>query len=105
MKTMTSLPTFALGTFLTVGATALFAVPLPQSSSSSQSAKQNMQTAGHQTKSAAQHAGRSVKQGTRSAYHSTKRGTKKAWNKTRNTTKGAVDGGKAGARQPSDPHR
>ena len=66
-------------------------------------AKQDMRSAGHETKDAAHDAGNGVKHGTRHAYHSTKRGTKRAWRKTKNTTKGAVNGAKEGADQPTTP--
>lgn len=109
MRTRNHLCAFVLGI------AAVFATPLllsqqgsqpasqPQSSSS-QTAKQDLKTAGRQSKSAVKNAGHSVKKGSKSAYHSTKKGTSKAWNKTKNTTKGAVDGGKAGAKQPDQSH-
>lgn len=94
MRTPSHVSAFILGLTMTLGA------PLAFSQSTSDSAKQDMKSAGEHSKSAAKDTGRGVKKGTEHAYHSTKRGTKKAWNKTRNTTKGAVDGGKAGAKQP-----
>ena len=94
MRTPSHLSVLILGLTMTIGA------PLAFSQSTSDSAKQDMRSAGEQTKGAAKDTGRGVKKGTEKAYHSTKKGTKKAWNKTRNTTKGAVDGGKAGAKQP-----
>jgi hypothetical protein len=45
----------------------------------SNTAKQDMNAAGRQSKSAAKDAAHGVKQGTKSAYRSTKNGTKKAW--------------------------
>jgi hypothetical protein len=63
-------------------------------------AKQDMKNAGTDTKNAAKSAGSGVKKGTKKTYDKTKAGTKKAATKTKNTTKGAVDGAKAGAKQP-----
>lgn len=65
-----------------------------------QSASQDMHNAGENSKAAAKDTGRGVKKGTKKSAHATKKGTKKAWNKTKNTTSGAVNGGKAGAKQP-----
>lgn len=92
----TRISTFVLGLTMALGAPLAFG----QQTSSSDTAKQDMRSAGQQTKGAAKDAGRGVKKGTKKTYHSTKKGTQKAWNKTRNTTKGAVDGGKAGAKRP-----
>jgi hypothetical protein len=71
-----------------------------QTTSSSNSAKQDMKDAGHHTKDAAKDAGRGVKNGSKKAYNKTKHGTRKAWNKTKSTTKGAANGAKQGAQQP-----
>ena len=80
-----------------------FAAPrLPQSDQGT-SAKQDMKDAGHDTKNAAKDTGRGVKKGTKKGYSKTKHGTKKAWHKTKNTTRGAVDGGREGAHEPSNP--
>jgi|HubBroStandDraft_5_1064220.scaffolds.fasta_scaffold227251_2 hypothetical protein len=61
--------------------------------------KQDVKTAGKDTKNAAQDAGHGVANGSKKAYNATARVTKKVWSKTKNTTKGAVDGGKDGAKQ------
>jgi hypothetical protein len=74
-----------------------YAMPRAQSG---QTASQDMKNAGQDTKDAAKDTGNGVKKGTKKAAHSTKKGTKKAWNKTKDTTTGAVDGAKAGAKQP-----
>jgi hypothetical protein len=66
----------------------------------SQTASQDVKSAGQDTKNAAKDAGNGVRKGTKKAAHATKKGTKKAYNKTKNTTTGAVDGAKAGAKQP-----
>jgi hypothetical protein len=73
---------------------------LGQQTSTDSGAKQDMKNAGTDTKNATKDAANGTKQGTKKAYHSTKRGTKKAYNKTKSTTTGAVDGAKAGAKQP-----
>jgi hypothetical protein len=117
MKTAATLSAVVLGAFLaTVPAYGRMASPAnhPGEGNSAQpqqnnpdtdhnGAKQDMKKAGHQSKDAAKDAGHGVKQGTKHAYHSTKRGVKKGASKTKNTTKGAVNGGKAGAKEPTNP--
>lgn len=83
-------------------AAALLAAPvyaMPRALSA-QSAGQDMKSAGHDTKDAAKDAGKGVKKGTTKSWHATKKGTKTAYHKTWSTTKGAVNGAKAGAKQP-----
>jgi hypothetical protein len=85
-------------------------------------AKQDLKTAGHETKDAAKNTGHAVKKGTvktydatkngtekavdttktdtKKAYHATAKGTKKVVTKTKDTTKGAVEGAKEGAKKP-----
>ena len=48
-------------------------------------AKQDMKSAGHETKGAAVDVGHGIKQGTKKAYHKTKRGTKRAAHKVHKT--------------------
>jgi hypothetical protein len=62
-------------------------------------AKQDVKTAGKDTKKAAVKTGTGVKKGTGKAYNATKHGTQKVFHKTKTTTTGAVDGGKEGAKQ------
>jgi hypothetical protein len=62
-------------------------------------AKQDIKTAGKDTKKAAVKTGSGVKKGTGKAYNATKHGTQKVFHKTKTTTTGAVDGGKQGAKQ------
>ena len=85
---------------LVLGAALACTSTLGRSQPQDTGAKQDMKSAGHETKDAAQDAGHGVKQGTKKAYHATKRTTKKVWHKTKDTTKGAVEGGKEGAHQP-----
>lgn len=99
MKTNRQFPAILLGAALAITP----ALGWSQQSTPDSSAKQDMKSAGHETKDAAKDTGSGVKKGTKHAYHSTKRGTKKAWHKTKNTTKGAVNGGKEGAQQPTTP--
>ena len=69
--------------------------------SQSSSAKQDLKTAGKDTKDAAKSTGSGVKKGTKSAYHATKKGTTTAAKKVGSTTKGAVTGAKDGAKKPA----
>jgi len=71
---------FALAAVLSVGVSAGFA-----NAQNDSGAKQDMKSAGHETKNAAVDAGHGIKQGTKKAYHKTKRGTKKAAHKVHNT--------------------
>jgi hypothetical protein len=47
--------------------------------------KQDMKSAGHDTKNAASETGHGIASGTKKAYHKTKHGVKKAYHKTANT--------------------
>jgi hypothetical protein len=58
-------------------------------------AKQDVKTAGKDTKKAAVATGKDVKKGTTKTVHA----TKKVFHKTKTTTEGAVNGGKDGAKQ------
>lgn len=49
------------------------------------SAKQDMKSAGHETKNAAIDTGHGIKKGTKKAFHKTKHGVKKAYHNTANT--------------------
>ncbi len=49
------------------------------------SAKQDMKSAGHETKDAAVDTGHGIKTGTKKGYRKTKHGIKKAYHKTANT--------------------
>jgi hypothetical protein len=73
---------------------------MPRPAHGQTTAKQDMKNAGQNTKDAAKDTGNGVKKGTKKSVHATKRGTKKAYHKTKNTTQGAVDGAKAGAKDP-----
>lgn len=99
MKMIRQIPSVLLGAALAFTP----ALSWSQQSTPDTTAGQDTRSAGHETKDAAKDAGSGVKKGTKHAYHSTKRGTKKAWHKTKNTTKGAVNGGKEGAQQPTNP--
>jgi hypothetical protein len=93
--------TYLLGAALVLGTAPAWTQSTPSSPSSQDSGvKQDLKTAGQDTKDAAKDTGHAVKQGTKKTYHATKNGTKKAWNKTKNTTKGAAEGAKEGAKQP-----
>jgi hypothetical protein len=70
---------FALAAAMTVSMSAGIA-----SAQNDSGAKQDMKSAGHETKDAAVDAGHGIKQGTKKAYHKTKRGTKKAAHKVHN---------------------
>ena len=70
---------FALAAALSVSLSAGIA-----SAQNDSGAKQDMKSAGHETKDAAVDAGHGIKQGTKKAYHKTKRGTKKAAHKVHN---------------------
>lgn len=97
MKTKLQLSALMLGA-------ALMCVPAPgwsqQDTTQNSGAKQDMKSAGHETKNAAKDAGSGVKKGTKKGYHKTKKGVKKAWHKTKSTTTGAAQGAKEGAQQP-----
>ena len=95
----------------------------PSSPTQDNSAKQDLKSAGHETKDAAKDTGHAVKKttvkaahatengtkkvahatatDTKEAAHATAHGTKKVWEKTKSTTKGAVNGAKEGAEQPA----
>jgi hypothetical protein len=105
MRMKWQLPTFLLGAVFAVSASGWTQQTAPATTpdatpSQSGGAKQDLKTAGHDTKNAAKSAGNGVKKGTKKGYNATKNGTKKVWNKTKNTTKGAADGAKEGAKQP-----
>lgn len=99
MKLRSHISTFFPAIFLS---TALLLTPAASWAGPSQdnSAKQDMQNAGHSAKNATKDAASGTKKETKKGYNATKKGTKKAANKTKNTTKGAVNGGKEGAKQP-----
>jgi hypothetical protein len=101
MKIRRQLSAFLIGAALAL--TPAFAAG-PDDNTSQQGAgqsgvKQDVQTAGKDTKNAAQDAGHGVANGSKKAYNATARVSKKVWTKTKNATKGAVDGGKDGAKQ------
>ena len=73
----TKLGSLALATALTLAIPSL-ATAQPQNDSG---AKQDMKSAGHETKAAAKDVGHGVKQGTKKAYHKTKHGVKKVHRK------------------------
>lgn len=116
MNTRLSISTFLVGMLLAFITPSAWSNPAQQptdqqpaseNSSNSHSAKQDMKNAGHESKNgakdvgrSAKDAGRDVKKGTEKGYHSSRKDAEKGWHKTRNTTKGAVQGGKAGAKQP-----
>jgi hypothetical protein len=69
--------TYALAAALSLSlSTAAFAAPFQDGT------KQDMKSAGHDTKDAAVETGHGVKTGTKKAYHKTKHGVKKAYHKT-----------------------
>lgn len=72
--------TAVLATTLALGCSAFAATPYLQDGT-----KQDMKSAGHETKDAAADAGHGVKTGTKKAYHKTKHGVKKAYHKTAHT--------------------
>ena len=67
---------FVLAAAFTVGAA---------SAQSDSGTKQDMKSAGHETKNAAVDAGHGIKQGTKKVFHKTKRGTKKVGHKIHKT--------------------
>ena len=95
MRFKTSIPAMFLGA-------ALLFVQAPgwsQPAADDSGAKQDLKTAGKDTKKAAKETGKGVKKGTGKAYSATKHGTQKVFHKTKTTTEGAVNGGKDGAKQ------
>ena len=61
----------------------------PVKSYAQDGAKQDMKSAGHDTKDATEDAGHGIKTGTEKGYHKTKSGTKKAYHKTKHGVKKA----------------
>ena len=102
MKTASTSSAFILGVLL--ASASAYGRPSQQNNPDTHhnSATQNIKDAGHHSKEAAKDAGHGVKQGTEHAYHSSKREAKGV-TKTSNTAKGAINGGKAGAKQPANP--
>jgi hypothetical protein len=101
MITNRSFAAYLLGAILLFGTVPAWTQSTPDTAASQDSGvKQDLKTAGHDTKDAAKDTGHAVKQGTKKSYHATKNGTKKVWHKTKNTTKGAAEGAKEGAKQP-----
>ena len=76
---LVKLGTFTLAAALTLGASAFAATPYQDGT------KQDMKSAGHETKDAAVDTGHGIKTGTKKAYHKTKHGVKKAFHKTKKT--------------------
>jgi hypothetical protein len=70
---------FTLAAALTLGASAFAATSFQDGT------KQDMKSAGHDTKNAAVETGHGIKTGTKKAYHKTKHGVKKAFHKTKKT--------------------
>lgn len=95
MRVQRSFPALFLGAGLLLGPASGWSQPLPDESG----AKQDVKTAGKDTKKVAVKTGEDVKKGTGKAYNATKNGAKKVFHKTKSTTKGAVEGGKDGAKQ------
>ena len=93
---------FFLGAILISAPASGWTQQTPQTPPASQDSgtKQDLKTAGQDTKHAAKATGNGIKQGTKKAYSATKHGTKKAWKKTKSTTTGAAEGAKEGAKQP-----
>jgi len=101
MSTNRSFATYLLGAALVFGTAPAWTQSTPDTASNQDSGvKQDLKSAGHDTKDAAKDTGHAVKQGTKKSYHATKKGAKKVWSKTKNTTKGAAEGAKDGAKQP-----
>jgi hypothetical protein len=71
--------TYTLAAALTFGSAAFAATPFQDGT------KQDMKSAGHETKNAAVDTGHGIKTGTKKAYHKTKHGMKKAFHKTKKT--------------------
>jgi hypothetical protein len=88
----------ALPSFLIAGAPDNSNQP-DQSQPDQAGVKQDVKTAGKDTKNATEAAGRGVANGSKKAYHATTHATRKVFSKSKNTTKGAVDGAKDGAKQ------
>jgi hypothetical protein len=101
MKIRRQFPAFLLAAALAL--TPAFAAGLDddtnQQGAGQSGVKQDVKTAGKDTKSAAQDAVHDVANGSKKAYNATVRVSKKVWTKTENAAKGAVDGGKDGAKQ------
>ena len=72
------LVTAALTALLALGSSAFASTP-------QDGTKQDMKSAGHETKDAAVDTGHGIKTGTKKAYHKTKHGVKKAYHKTAKT--------------------
>ena len=101
-------------------ALALSSVPAFGRQHSDNSAKQDIQKAGHATADAAKTAGKDIKKGTEKAYHATKKGTEKTYDvskkntkkashatargteKVWDKTKGAVHGSEKGSKESDD---
>ncbi len=96
MSVKTHVPALFLGAALLLGLAPAWSQPGTPGDSG---AKQDIKTAGKDTKKAAVTTGKDVKKGTTKAYHTTKHGAKKVFHKTKTTTEGAVKGGKEGAKQ------
>jgi hypothetical protein len=71
--------TVALAAALCLGTSSFAATPYQDGT------KQDMKSAGHETKDAAVDTGHGIKTGTKKAYHKTKHGVKKAYHKTKKT--------------------
>lgn len=71
---------FAFAAALTVGMATGFA-----SAQNDSGTKQDMKSAGHETKDAVVDTGHGIKQGTKKVFHKTKRGTKKVGHKIHKT--------------------
>jgi hypothetical protein len=74
--------TLFLAGILTLGMSSTFAL-------SQDGAKQDMKSAGHETKDAAKDTGHGISTGTKKAYHKTSEGTQTAYGKTKHGTKKA----------------
>jgi type IV secretory pathway TrbL component len=71
--------TIALAAAMTLSTSAFASTPYQDGT------KQDMKSAGHDTKNAAVDTGHGIKTGTKKAYHKTKHGVKKAYHKTAKT--------------------
>ena len=69
----------ALAAVLSLGTSAFAATPYQDGT------KQDMKSAGHETKDAAVDTGHGIKTGTKKVFHKTKHGVKKAYHKTAKT--------------------
>lgn len=76
---ISKLGSLALAAALTLGTSAFAATPYQDGT------KQDMKSAGHETKNAAVDTGHGIKTGTKKVFHKTKHGVKKAYHKTAKT--------------------